>query len=1125
VAEVEATGFQKAVEQGITLTVNQVFRADFQLRLGTATQRVEVTAAAAQVETTSTQVGDVIESNKMETLPLNGRSYLDLLGLQAGVVPISSGLNYSGTVSGELASGTVSVNGQRETGNSFLVNGGDVEHTVENGASLVPTLDSIQEFRLLTNSYDAEYGRFSGAIVNVVTKSGTNALHGDLYEFLRNNAMDSRNFFDLNQTSVLTGQEIPGSAVGELKRNQFGGTLGGPILKNRLFFFGDYQGTREVDGASTGDIHVPSGLERGGDFSDIGTTGYAGLTGTVQGDDLPGHFAQTLSSRLGYTVMPGEPYYVSGCNSVANAQAGMCVFPGQVIPQAAWSQAATGTLQFIPTATLTAGGVPYFSSSAYKGTLRDDKLGAKIDLNTAHWGTWSAYYHFDDTNVLNPYGSGDVPGFPTISPTRVQQINLGNTWSPNPTTVNEARVNFVRTAITTGLIAASNKGLGDISQYGFSTGPLGIYPQGGVPIGIPQINLSVTGIGFGTPNPIVTNDNNFHISDNLSKVHGRHTMKFGADFRHLNDAFRYNAINGGFGFVGAETGNDFADYLLGAVPPSGFYEASLEVEDARSRYLGLYAQDSFKIKSNVTLNYGLRWQVSQPWADTRGRVTAIVPGEQSVIFPDAPTGIVFPGDPGIPSTTSPTRYRNFDPRLGLAYSPVFTSGIGGKIFGGPGKSSIHVSFGIFHTIFEEGSYQSATGDTPWSIWYYVPTADYLEAPYQSRTTGPNTTPPFPYILPTKHTNYSFESFQPIASMTTVKTDNVLPYAEHYNFSFQRAIGSSMTLTIAYVGTEAHHLLGQIESNPGNPGKCLQIRALAIATGNTAEECGPYGEDTIYTIGNQTFNGTRPYSVTSGRYLSQGKLDLGGTLLWAATFANSDYNSLQATLDKRVGPVRFLGAYTYGKSLDNTSNYNEEAVNPFDYRLSRGLSEFDMTHNFVASYVYDLPFQRLTKSSAGPAAKLLGGWSLTGITRFTTGLPVGLYESGDNSLVGTFAATYDGEDQPNYNGQGITFSNPRKSPTDQYFSTEQFSPMALGGIGTANRRFFHGPGLNNWDLGLHKTTRVTERTSLEFRAEFFDAFNHAQFSTVQGNFANSSVFGDVTRARSPRIGQLALKLDF
>ena len=533
---VDAPGFQEAVENGITLLVNQDFRADFRLQIGLTSQKVEVTAAAAQVETTSTQVGDVIEASKMATLPLNGRSYIDLMGLQAGVAPVSSGTNFGGTVSGLSSSGTFSVNGQRETANGFLVNGGDVEHTVENGASLVPTLDSIAEFRLITNSSDAEYGRFSGAMVNVVTKSGTNSLHGDVYEYLRNNAMDSRNFFDLNQTSIVTGQEIPGSALGELKRNQFGGTFGGPIIKNRVFFFGDYQGTRQVAGASTGNVEVPSAPERQGDFSDIGTTGYADLTGTVQGDNLPGHFAQTLSSRLGYTVSPGEPYYTPGCSAFADAQAGTCVFPGRVIPKTAWSPAAAGTLQFIPTPTLVVGGVPYFSSSAYKATIRDDKLALKIDWNTAHWGTWSAYYHFDDTSVLSPYGSGgaggssNVPGFAVGSPTRVQQINLSNTLTINPTTVNEFRANFTRTGQTTGLMQPSDKGLGDISQYGFSTGPQGIYFQGGAtPNGIPQINLAVMGINFGTKNPDITNDNNFHFADNLSKISGRHTMKFGAD--------------------------------------------------------------------------------------------------------------------------------------------------------------------------------------------------------------------------------------------------------------------------------------------------------------------------------------------------------------------------------------------------------------------------------------------------------------------------------------------------------------------------------------------------------------------------------------------------------------------
>lgn len=1117
VVTVEAAGFRTELQDHITLLVNQVYRTDFRLQLGTTSQTVEVSAEAAQVETTSNQLGDVIQSRKMEDLPLNGRSYIDLLGLQTGVIPITSSEATTGTVSGNLSSGTFSVNGQRESSNGFLVNGGDVEHTEQNGASIVPTLDSIQEFRVLTNSFDAEYGRFSGAIVNVITKSGTNEYHGDVYEFLRNNAFDSRNYFDLNQSNILTGQQIPGSALASLKQSQYGGTIGGPIKKNRLFFFTDFQGTNLVSGDSTGNITVPSLLERGGNFSDVGTTGYNPLTGVVRGDNLPGHMAQTLSSRLGYAVNPGEPYWVAGCNTAANAAAGMCVFPNQTIPQAAWSPAAKGTEQFIPSPTLTANGTPYFSSSAYKNTLRDDKLGAKIDWSTAHTGMWSVYYHFDNTNVVNPFGGGNVPGFVATSPTRAQQVDLSNTLSPNPTTVNEARVNFTRTAITSGL--ATGSGLGDYSTYGFVDGGLGLIHTPPTPQGVPEISLALTGVSFGVDIPSVINDSDWQFVDNVSKVSGRHTLKFGADFRHFNDATRFRPNNGSYTFQGTETGNDFADYLLGA--PDQFIQYSEEDEDPRSKYIGIYAQDSFKFRSNFTVNYGLRWEVSQPWADTQGRIQAFVPGLQSTRFTDSPTGWVFPDDPGIPSTLSPTRYKNFNPRLGLAYSPKSSGGILGKLFGGPGKSSIRSSFGIFHTIYEEQTFLQETGNPPFGI-YFPDSLTYLEQPYKARTSGVDPGQRFPWVPPTKNT--SFESYLPIGFVTTAKTDNVLPYAEHYNLTFQREISSSMTMTLAYVGTLGHHLVGQIEADPGSPSKCLQIRALALAAGQSGSECGPFGEDTIYNVNGQTFNGTRRYSVTSGRYLSDGLLDFSGSVLWAATFANSDYNSLQATLEKKVGNGRFLAAYTYGKSMDNDSAYSTEGVNPYDYDLTRALSAFDMTHNFVVSYVYALPLEKLTKSSNRFATKMLGGWSVNGITRFTSGLPVGIHESGDNGLVGSEAATFNGVDQPDWNGQTITFSNPRKSANDQWFSTTQFSPQQLGVVGTASRRFFHGPGLNNWDLGVLKTTHITERMTLEFRAEFFNIFNHAQFNNPTGDFA-SPTFGEVTSARAPRIGQLALKLNF
>ena len=454
--EAEAAGFKSAVQTGIALLVNQDFRVDFHLELGSTTQSVQVTAPKMQVETTSTQLGDVIEDTKMTTMPLNGRSYIDLLGLQAGVVPVqSSAAIYSGNaqnVSGTGFEGMLSVDGARESGNSFMVNGGDVEDNFQNGASVVPTLDSIQEFRLLSNTNDAEYGRATGAIVNVVTKSGTNKLHGDAYDFVRNDKLDSRNFFDQNLINPLTGQQIPSSAKGALKQNQFGGTLGGPIKRDRLFFFLDYQGTRQVYGASSGIIPVPSSGERTGDFSDVATTGFHALTGAVRGDDVPnsGSMNERLTQRLGYTVNNGEPYWVPGCSTAADAQAGVCVFPNQVIPQAAMSPAALGTLKFISVPTGTAAGAPFFSSTAYKGTVRDDKWASRIDLNTQRTGNWSVYYHFDDASVVNPYGGGNTGGFPLSSPTRAQQATVSNTKNFGSTAINELRFNYARNAMFLG---------------------------------------------------------------------------------------------------------------------------------------------------------------------------------------------------------------------------------------------------------------------------------------------------------------------------------------------------------------------------------------------------------------------------------------------------------------------------------------------------------------------------------------------------------------------------------------------------------------------------------------------------------------------------------------------------
>ncbi len=1107
-----ATGFEAVHQAGISLTVNQQFRDDLHLVLGNVSQRVEVSTATTQVETSNTQLGNVMVSSAIVAMPLNGRSYTDLLSLQPGVTPITS---VSGIVerspSGNLDPGILSVNGARENGNAFLVNGGDVNESRDNGTSIVPTLDAIAEFRILTNNYDAEYGKFAGGIINVVTKSGSNQVHGNVFEFLRNDDLDARNYFNPTR--------------GSFKQNQFGGTAGGPVLKDRLFFFGDYQGTRQVFGLSSGNVVVPSLAERTGDFSDVSSRGLPSLTGVVGGTSAPGAFASTLSSRLGYTVNPGEPYWVPGCNTAGQGQAGTCVFPGQVIPQSAWSTAAAGTLKFIPQPT-NQSGIPEWSSGSENQTLRDDKWGSRIDLNRTQNDLLSFYYNFDDSSLLNPYETSNVPGFSGLTTARSQQADVRDSHTFGSSGVNTLTLNYTRYAIRQGVPGSG--GLGAVSNFGFVSGGLGIVPTDPAYAGVPSVTLAgAYNASLGVSDIIERQvDNTFQIADSYSKIVRSHTLTFGTNLEYFEVNTRQNIeANGVFRFSGGETGNDFADYLVGA--PSNYNQASLQLQNVRSKYFSAFGQDSFKVRPNLTINYGLRWEANEPYYDTQGLMMTFVPGLQSVLFPDAPTGWVFPGDPGIPKSISHTRWNNIAPRFGIAYSPSATDGLLGKIIGGAGKTSIRAGGGIFYTGFEEVIANYELGDAPFGNFYVSPVLVYFEQPFKSRvgTNDPGQRFPVPINIPgAPGPPVSFAKYLPIGQSQVWPTTNTLPYMEQFNLTLQREISQSVVVTLGYVGTLGRSLIAQRDFNPGNAQRCLQIAQVYAAAGAQGG-CGPYGEDSIYQINGQTFNGTRPYSVTSGRYLSQGLLDFSDDPAMP-TSGGSSYNSVQTSVERRSRSLSFLVGYTYSKSMDDQSGFIGPYENPYDPRRSWALSSFNMKHNFVASFTYALPFQQLSGSRAGVTHTLIDGWQLSGLVRMVTGQPVPMSEVGDLSLCGCNGSDVD---KPNYLGGKIHFLNPRKSINNQYFTTDQFVSETLGVPGNSNRSFFPGPGLNDWDMALHRVIALTESINLEFRAEFFNVFNHTQFTatnngTSAGNFS-SATFGDVTAAQNPRIGQVALKLNF
>jgi len=1106
--EFTGPGFRPYKYSEITLDANSALVINAILQVGERSDVVTVTDTQVHVDTASTQMGEVITGKEMTSVPLNGRSYTDLLALQPGVVPATS--LSSDTVqdvgasalspSGVLNPGTISINGQREFANSFMVNGSDVEEDVNLGSAIVPDLDSIAEFRILTNNFDAEYGEFSGGQINVVTKSGANQFHGDAFEFVRNTNFDARNFFSPTR--------------GEFDQNQFGGTIGGPVRRNAIFFFGDYQGTRSTQGVDTGQIPVPSAQDRTGNFADN-----ASLFQTVNaaGNTVPTavtgpYWAGLLAARLGYPVSAGEPYYTPGCTSAT------CVFPGAIIPQRAWSAPAMHLLQYIPAPNE---GAEAFATSAQNQTLRDDKGSYRMDFNT-RWGLLTAYYFVDDWTQNNPYpvaqGGANIPGFNALYLGRAQLLSLGDVKTLGSTAVNEFRVSFLRDASDLGKPIG---GLGvSLASQGFVTGPNtpGIVALSPKTEGVESVGFNNFTIGTNT-NELNQTNNTYQVIDNFSKVWGTHSAKFGAEFHF--DQVNVNPIaqfNGSFLFFGSETGSDFADFLLGT--PSQYNQSELQSFYDRNKYLGIYAQDSWRIRNNLTLNYGLRWDRIEPWYEKYNQISSFVPGEQSAVFPGAPRGIVFPTDPGVSRTLAPPGNLDFAPRVGIAYSPdVAGDTLLGRIIGAPGKTSIRASFGMFYTAIEALTIGVLSANAPYGTTYSSPAPPLFATPFVTASNGQNLGQYFPVNLAPLNSSAShpdpdvdWSQFIPISGIPAYPTSNRIPYTEEYMLSLERGLGDSTVVSMSYVGTQAHRLLVLVEANPGNPALCLRLSNPANLASNQAP-CGPFGESNVYvTSSGQTINGTRgPLGPDFGSDTNQ------------ATAGNSNYNALQLTARHTGKALQLLAGYTFSKSEDQSSNLGEE-INPVNPALSKALSAFDVKHNFVVSYSYNLPVERLFRAEN----RWTQGWELSGITHFSSGLPVTLVNLGDNSLLGAEPNGINnfGVDEPNFTPGPLQIkSNPRNGRP--YFNTSLFSQNALGTPGTSGRRFFYGPGLNNYDMALLKNVRVTEAKSVQLRLEAFNIFNHAQFfgpQAVDGNIS-SSTFGDVVSATAPRLLQLGMKFIF
>jgi hypothetical protein len=1177
-------GFKKYIHKGLVVNLNEVVSLDIPLQLGGSTETVEVTGAPALVDTTSTQLGAVVNERAVSQLPLSQRDTYQLLQLQPGVQS-QVGLD---TVYGSDRAGVVSVNGGRGRDNNFTVNGGDGNDQFAGLPAIQPSPDAIAEFRVLTNTFDAEYGRNSGAVVNVVTKSGSNDFHGNTYEFFRNDALNAKGFFDTSKLAYL--------------QNQFGATLGGPIRKDKTFFFVTYEGDRIRRGTSGDTVTVPTAAERVGDFS-----AGPGFAGTLAN-------ANILNNRPGCLTALGRSSNITDGTPYAS------IFTNNQIPTACMDQTALDLMnQFVPQANI---GDSLFQGVPL-GHERSNQFTIKVDHQLTKNQHLTGYYYLTDHYLAKPFarfqsGGANLPGFGDLTDERIQQVNISHTWTIGATAVNEARFTMFREGQGTflhpqhtALVQDSCKTVPTADCFADPNNPgIGIHPGlGASREGIPFVNISGGfNIGNNFEGELPQVGNTFQWSDNFSKIIGKHDLKFGGDVRYqkfdqtlfFDVSGQYFYFGGGpndpcLGTIDPTSGvcssvNLFPNYLLGL--PDEYGQGSAQQERVRTKSLYLFAQDSFKLRSNVTLNYGLRWELNTPQADAGQKVQTFRPGQATTIYPcqlsaatqaslgypDAncnpggsaqavfPLGLVVPGDKGVPNGLSNTYYRSFAPRIGVAWSPDAHDGVLGKLFGGPGKSSIRAGFGIFYNPVEQLVLEQFSAEPPFGGSTFVFNTQF-NTPFlgqDGQTTFPN---PFNGILnPPRSQPVDWSVFRPILLFGQAAQNPRTQYAEQYNLTIQREVAKDLVLQMAYVGRQGHRLLASQDLNPGNPQTCLDLQTVSAAVNDPTISCGPFLADSPYTFtlpAGQTFHlpyappktpggpnipcpianapaactitgaaggtpitlvGTRPYSSPfcdplSGNGCPSDGIPVISDIFTQNTISNSAYNGFQASLEKRFSHgLQFEAAYTLGKSIDNASTF-ESLVDPVNPKRNRALSLFDARNRFVFSYYWELPVPKYE----GFKGKALNGWAMSGITTFQSGFPIRITEQDDIELQSSF--DFETPGQPNV-AAPFQKLNPR-GPGNLGFNPSAFTEdtVAPGTIGNAPRTVCCGPGINNWEIAFLKITPLSERFKLEFRGELFNAFNHAQFFQPDGNFTDGSDFGRVKRARDPRLVQFALKLSF
>jgi hypothetical protein len=1007
---VEAARFATLVREAIQVNVGQTVRVNAQLELPTLSETVTVAGGAQLIDTTTNVLGRVVTGRELVDLPLNGRNFTQLGLLQTGVAPLTAGV---ATAGGSLRQGQAyAVNGMRPESNMYLVDGGQNVNRMDGGYALKLPVEAIAEFRILTQSAPPEYGGTGGATTSVVTRSGTNQFHGNLYEFLRNDAFDARNYFS--------------EEVEPLKQHQFGGTVGGPIAQNRLLFFGYYEGFRNKQGYTT-TATVPSDLQRTGDFSDLGTP-------------------------------------------LLNFAAGGVPIPGNKIPGPAQNPVALNVLDMYPH--------PNISPTLYRETVIInnvlDQAGGRVDFNASPNNQFFARYSYSGGHNINPVSvrGTDAPGFPTRDDLSTHIATLSNTRTLSSSMTNSARATYLRHRFffdqRLNQTPPTALGFAYPSSNDFGQGPPFFNIAGYSPIG-----GAITG-------PRNTTQDTFEIQDSLTWTNRAHLMKIGGEFRHTGiDMVQAIAPNAFYVFPSTfPTNNAIANLLLGA--PVVFYQGLGNFERGIDVWgVGAYAQDEWRITSRATLNYGLRYERINPFTEVQDRLNAFSPGVQSQVRPDAPPGLLFPGDPGVPRGIAQS-VDAFMPRVGIAWDPT-----------GTGTWAVRGSYGLFYDQFQNGA-----GTASQVAISAIPAAQFV----QFSGAGLNFQNPY---LGREYP--SANTFVRPSTVFALDLDTEPPRVQNWNVGVQRSLFDKYVIEVRYVGASAIHLPRNVEANPA-----------VYGPGATA----------------QNADRRRIYANCP----SDGSACDFSTIAMLQSLARSRYDAGQLSLSRRFGDaVGFNVSYWLSKTMDHLSamnlsgaaarplaGENDLAQNPFDLGAEWGPSLFDARHRLVASASW-LP--QVSSQASGVVRALFADWQLNVIATYNSGTPFTVSDSANVALqansppISGFPAS-----RPDVVGD----VNAGPHTVDEWISRSAFQRLDIqtqaGQFGNAGRNIARGPSYANVDLSFVRDFDLAREMRLQFRAEVFNVLNHTNFGLPVADL-NSPSFGHILSAGSPRLMQFAMKLIF